>query len=182
MRYMKVVAQEGAEGGVSVGSRIVGFYDRAEVDAVYEVKINRFGNVQRLSADSIHCEELVGRIERFMSSASLDIKRMFDWNHRGDQNGKSMELVAEGHVTDGIATKVKFRFLTEDGQVNNEVFLSPQTDATRARSAELEIRGTEAITPGKKRRSKKKPGAVLPEVQDTRFMNRLCKAYIALNW
>lgn len=179
MRYMKVVAQEGVEGGISVENRIVGFYEAGEVDAVYEAKIDRFGNVQKLSTDN--CEALVGRIERFMSSAKLDVKRMFDWNHRGNQNGKSMELIAEGHTTEGVATKVKFRFLTEDGQVKNEVTLGPETDIERASRAELELRA-EAITLGKKKQSKKKPGSAHPEVQDTGFMSRLCDAYIALNW
>ncbi|WLH37068.1 hypothetical protein PSH79_07165 [Pseudomonas sp. FP2196] len=180
MRYMKVVAQEGVEGGISVENRIIGFYESAEVDAVYEAKIDRFGSVQKLSTDN--GEELVGRIERFMSSAKVDVKRMFDWNHRGNQNGKSMELIAEEHTTEGVATKVRFRFLTEDGQVKNEVTLSPETDVERASRAELELRGAEAITQGKKRRSKENPGSAHPEVQDTGFMNRLCKAYIALNW
>lgn len=177
MRYMKVIAQVDVEGEASVESRIVEFYDSPEKDVVYKAKIDRFGNLQRLNADKINCEGLATLIEQFISKASRDMQRMFDWSHRGNQNGKSMELIAEGHTAEGTATSVRFRFFAEDDQMKHELLLSPETKKEKTKRLAAETQRRKEIAQEAKRRG------VQPSVtQDTSFMNRLCKSYIELGW
>jgi hypothetical protein len=182
MRYMKVMAQSGGECANSVDGHIVGFYDGAGTVPVYQASVDRFYNVQRLSAEHAGNQDIVARIETFMSNATVDMIRMFTWNHRKEASGHSMELITEGENGDAEATRVTFRFLSPEGEMKSEVTLSPETDIEKTRRVELETGGAKVVAKGKKKRRGQKTASVGPAIQDTSFMDRLCKSYIATGW
>ncbi|VVQ26985.1 hypothetical protein [Pseudomonas fluorescens] len=180
MRYMKVSGQVSVEGTASVESRIVEFYESGINDAVYQAKMDRFGNLQKTSTDKIGFEGLASLIEPFISKANLDIKRSFDRHHSGNPNGKSMVLIAEGHTAEGTATGVTFRFFAEDGKLKHEVLHRPETDLERKSRRKLEAQERIKTDLLAKRRGVQPPP--ICETEDRSFMDRLCKSYIQLGW
>lgn len=180
MRSMKVSVQVSVEGTASVEARIVEFYEADDNDAVYKGELDRFGNLQKLSIDKVGFEKTASLFEQFISRASMDMKRMFDRHHRGNQHGKSMLLNAEGHNEAGVATGVLFRFFATDGELKHETLLSPETDLERKKRRTLVAQNT-----AKMKLLARRPGVqppVICETDDREFMDRLCKSYIKLGW
>ncbi|MFJ4494164.1 hypothetical protein [Pseudomonas atacamensis] len=182
MRYMKVVAQPRGECANNGDGYIVGFYDAVGSKPVYQASVDRFYNVLRLNTELAGHQDIVAQIEIFMSNATVDMLRMFTWSHRTEANGHSMELVAEGESGDSQKTRVRVRFLSPEGEMKSEITLTPETVIEKARRVELETGGVKSVVKGKKKRRGQKTAAVGPAIQDTSFMDRLCKAYLATGW
>lgn len=182
MRFMKVVAQSEGECANRVDGHIVGFYEDVGSVPVYRASVDRFYNVQRLDAEDAGHQDIVARIETFMSTATVDMMRMFHWNHRTEASGQSMELIAEGNNSETEATRVRFRFLSPEGEMKSETTLSSETDIEKARRVELANGGTKVVAKGKTRRRGQKTASVGPAIQDTVFMDRLCNSYLATGW
>ncbi|CAI8749921.1 hypothetical protein NQ186_08245 [Pseudomonas zeae] len=182
MRFMKVMAQSEGECANRVDGHIVGFYEDVGSVPVYRASIDRFYNVQRLDAEHAGNQDIVARIETFMSTATVDMMRMFHWNHRTEASGQSMELIAEGKSCETEATRVRFRFLSPEGEMKSEMTLSSETDIEKTRRVELESGGVKVVAKGKKKRRGQKTASVGPAIQDTVFMDRLCKTYLASGW
>ncbi|WP_435035417.1 hypothetical protein [Pseudomonas neuropathica] len=182
MRFMKVMARSEGECANRVDGHIVGFYEDVGSVPVYRASIDRFYNVQRLDAEHAGDQDIVARIETLMSTATVDMMRMFQWNHRTEASGQSMELIAEGEGCETEATRVRFRFLSPEGEMKNEVILSPEADIEKNRRVALENGGAKVLAKGKKKRRGQKTTAVGPAILDTSFMDRLCKSYLATGW
>lgn len=182
MRFMKVMAQSEGECANRVDGHIVGFYEGVGSVPVYRASVDRFYNVQRLDAEDAGHQDIVARIETFMSTATVDMMRMFHWNHRTEASGQSMELIAEGNNSEIEATRVRFRFLSSEGEMKNETVRSPETDIEKTRRVELANGGMKVLVKGKKKRRGQKTSAVGPAIQDTSFIDRLCKSYLATGW
>lgn len=182
MRFMTVTAPSRGECANSVEGHIVGFYDGVCSVPVYQASVDRFYTVQRLSAEHADNQDIVARIETFMSNATVDLMRMFAWSHRTEASGQAMELIAEGSNGEAQASRVRFRFLSPEGEVKSEMILSPETDIETARRVALESGEAKVVAKGKKKRRGQKTASVGLAIQDTSFMDRLCKSYLATGW
>ncbi|WP_277761093.1 hypothetical protein [Pseudomonas sp. A34-9] len=182
MRFMTVMAQSKGECANSVDGHIVGFYEGVDSVPVYRASIDRFYNVQRLDADPADHQDTVARIETFMSTATVDMMRMFHWSHPKEASGNAMELIAVETNAGAEVKSVRFRFLRPEGEIKSEVTLSPETDIEKSRRVELENGGANVVAKGKKNRRGKKTTAVGPAILDTSFMFRLCRSYLATGW
>lgn len=182
MRFMQVMAKSRGECANTVEGHIVGFYDGVGSVPVYRASVDRFHNVQRLSGERADNQDMVARIEAFMANVTVDMMRMFAWGHRTEASGHSMELIAEGECGEAAATRVRFRFLSPEGEMMSEMTLSPETDIEKIRRVELESGGAKVVVKGKKKRRGQKTASVGPAIQDTSFMDRLCKSYLATGW
>ncbi|CAI8786354.1 Chalcone_isomerase domain-containing protein [Pseudomonas sp. IT-232MI5] len=182
MRFMTVMAQSKGECASSVDGHIVGFYEGVDCVPVYRASIDRFYNVQRLDADRAGHQDIVARIETFMSTATVDMMRMFHWNHRTEASGNAMELMTVETNAGAEVKSVRFRFLAPEGEMKSEVTLSPETDIEKNRRVALENGGAKVVARGKKKRRGQKTTAVGPAILDTSFMDRLCKSYLATDW
>ncbi|VVM62311.1 hypothetical protein [Pseudomonas fluorescens] len=182
MRFIKVMAQSRGECANSVDGHIVGFYDGVGSVPFYQASVDRFYNVQRLSAEHADNQDIVARIETFMSTATVDMMRMFHWNHRTEASGNAMELMTVETNAGAEVKSVRFRFLAPEGEMKSEVTLSPETDIEKNRRVALENAGAKVVARGKKKRRRQKTTAVGPAILDTSFMDRLCKSYLATGW
>ncbi|MFG6205069.1 hypothetical protein [Pseudomonas retamae] len=180
MRSMKVSVQVSVEGAASVERHIVEFYESGENDAIYTARVDRFGNLQKLSIDKIGFEGFSSMFEQFISRTRLDLKRALDRFHRGDQNGRSMLLITEDHASAEAARAVLFRFFAADGEVKYEEVLTPETDLERKKRRKLQAQKRIEMALVAKRRGVQPP--VICETDDREFMDRLCKSYINLGW
>lgn len=180
MRYMKVSVQVSVEGAAKVERHIVEFYESGESDAIYKVEVDRFGNLQKLSIDKLGFEGFAPMFEQFISRARLDMTRMFDRHHHGNQNGKSMLLIAGDHAAADAATGVLFRFFAADGELKHEELLTAETDLERKKRRKLQAQKRIEVALVAKRRGVQPP--VICETDDREFMDRLCKSYIKLGW
>ncbi len=176
MRYMKVSAQTSAEGAVSV----VEFHDRARADVVYKARVDRFGSLQRVDAGDADSEAMTDPIEKFLSTANSDIRRMFVRHLQTGQNGACMELIAEGRVAQGPATGVRFRFFDAQGQMKEELLTRPETRQEKANRLQREAQQRNEIVRQAKQRGVSPPPVC--ETDDRAFMDRLCEAYIKSGW
>ncbi|MFJ5236318.1 hypothetical protein ACIP86_06230 [Pseudomonas neuropathica] len=182
MRFMTVTARPRGECANSVEGHNVGFYEGVCSVPVYQASVDRFYNVQRLNTEHAGNQDIVAHFEVFMSNATVDMMRMFAWSHRAEASGQAMQLIAEGSNGEAQASLVRFRFLSPEGEVMSEMILSPETDIEKTRRVALESGGTKAVVKGKKKRRGQKTAAVGPAIQDTSFMDRLCKSYLATGW
>lgn len=182
MRFMKVRAQLEGECANHVDGHLVGFYEEVGTVPVYRASIDRFYNVQRLDAEDAGNQDTVERIETFMSTATVDMMRMFHWNHRTEASGEAMELMTVETNAGAEVKGVRFRFLAPEGEMKSEVILSPETDIEKNRRVALENGGAKVLAKGKKKRRGQKTTAVGPAILDTSFMDRLCKSYLATGW
>lgn len=182
MRYLKVMAQSEGECASGVDGHIVGFYDGVGSVPVYQASVDHFYNVQRLNGEYPADQDIVARIETFMSNATIDMMRMFTWNHRTEVSGNAIELIAVEASAGAEAKSVRFRILTPEGELKNEMTLIPETDIEKNRRVALENGGAKVVTKGKKKRRGQQTAAVGPAIQDTSFMDRLCKSYLATGW
>ena len=66
--------------------------------------------------------------------------------------------------------------------MKSEMTLSSETDIEKTRRVELESGGVKVVAKGKKKRRGQKTASVGPAIQDTVFMDRLCKTYLASGW
>ncbi|QRK85695.1 hypothetical protein JN757_07970 [Pseudomonas granadensis] len=173
MRYMKLGYQVRLEGVANVESRIVEFHDRAEDKVVYKASISRFGHVQRLQSDEADRDGLTASIERFLAKTCSDMQSMFDNHHRADQNGKSMELLAE-------AGSVRVGFFAADGKKQHEMLITPETRQEKSKRLEREAQRWKEVVQEAKRRGVPPPPVC--KTLDRGFMDRLCEAYVKLGW
>lgn len=173
MRYMKLSYQISLEGVTSVESRVLEFHDGAEHGVFYKASISRFGHVQRLQSDEADRDGLTALIERFLGKTCSDMQRMFDNYHRADQNGKSMQLVAE-------AGSVRVGFFAADGKKQHEILITPQTRQEKSQRLAREAQRLKEVMQEAKRRGVLPPPVC--ETEDRGFMDRLCEAYIKLGW
>lgn len=182
MRYMKVVSQSRDERANSVDGYRVDFHDGVGSEPVYQASVDRFYNVLRLNTEPAGHPDIVAPIELFMSNATVDMLRMFTWGHRTEASGHSLELVAEGESGNLRKTRVRFRFLSSGGELKSELSLSSETVTEKDRRVELETGEVKSVVKAKKKRRGQKTAAVGPAIQDTTFMDRLCKSYLAAGW
>ena len=173
MRYMKLSYQVSLEGVASVESRVVEFHGGAEHEVFYKASISRFGHVKRLQSDEADRDGLTALIERFLGKSCSDMQRMFDNHHRADQNGNSMELMAE-------AGSVRVGFFAADGKKQHEMLITPQTRQEKSKRLAREAQRWKEVVQDAKRRGLPPPPVC--ETEDRDFMDRLCEAYIKLGW
>jgi len=173
MRYMKLSYQVSLEGVARVESRVVEFHGGAEHEVFYKASISRSGHVQRLQSDEADRDGMTASIERFLGKNCSDMQRMFENHHRADQNGKSMQLVAE-------AGSVRVGFFAADGKKQHEMLITPETRLEKSNRLEHEAQRWKEVVQEAKRRGIPPPPVCEP--QNRGFMDRLCEAYIKLGW